>query len=84
MVPEWSVTTVAGRRLFMAGLVLSMLTGGTTPMDDVTKKKGDVAEVARVMNWRKQNPEKYRTYQRELMRKRREKNRVSVPADPES
>ena len=53
-------------------------------MSDVTKKKGDVAEVARVLNWRKQNPERYRAYQRELMRKRREKNRVSVPADPES
>jgi hypothetical protein len=40
--------------------------------DDVTKK-GDRAEVARVLAWRKQHPDRYRETQRNLMRKRRAK-----------
>jgi hypothetical protein len=46
----------------------------------MAEKKGDVAEVARVLAWRKQNPERYRNYQREYMRKRRAaKSEVSSP-----
>jgi hypothetical protein len=40
--------------------------------DDVTKK-GDRSEVARVLAWRKQHPDRYRETQRNLMRKRRAK-----------
>jgi hypothetical protein len=39
---------------------------------DVTNKHvGDKAEVARVLAWRKQHPDRYRETQRNLMRKRR-------------
>jgi hypothetical protein len=38
---------------------------------------GDKAEVARVLAWRKQHPDRYRETQRNLMRKRRAK-----PVDP--
>jgi len=49
--------------------------------DNVTKKPGDRAEVARVLNWRKQNPDRYRNYMREYMRKRREDEKA-VPVPP--
>lgn len=37
-------------------------------------------EAERVKAWRVSNPERYRDYQRELMRRRREKARTPPPA----
>jgi hypothetical protein len=43
-------------------------------------KKGDRAEVARVLAWRKQHPDRYRETQRNLMRKRRAKLKLDPSA----
>jgi hypothetical protein len=48
---------------------------------DVTNKHvGDKAEVARVLAWRKQHPDRYRETQRNLMRKRRAKLKLDPSA----
>jgi hypothetical protein len=38
----------------------------------------------RVKAWRAANPDRYREYQRALMRKRRERKRVEAPEEPKT
>jgi hypothetical protein len=56
---------------------------GVEPEGVVQSKKGDRAEVARVLAWRKQHPDRYRETQRNLMRKRRVKAREGTGPDSE-
>lgn len=38
----------------------------------------------RVKAWRAANPDRYREYQRALMRKRRERKRIEAPEEPQT